>query len=103
MPLKLISLCLSNFLKKGFFSTEQSKGGFETLIFIVHTPCVPDAKNHFELLIGDAKKKNCFFKCKNATVGFGSKEKTFQSKSACHLNFFCFNSLLKQRVKKNDD
>lgn len=31
---------------------------------------------------------------------FGSKEKMFQSKKACHFNFYCLNSFLKQRVKK---
>ena len=39
-------------------------------------------KNHFEALIGDVKKKKKRKekeKCKNATVGFGSKEERFSS------------------------
>ena len=40
------------------------------------------SKNNFEALIGDVKKKKKRKekeKCKNATVGFGSKEERFSS------------------------
>lgn len=56
-------------------------------------------KNHFEALIGDVKKKIFFNVKMQQWILAARRRRSFQTKNACHLNFYCLNSFLKQRVK----